>query len=272
RELARDPGTVRCNEFSRLLWLAIYSNALRPEAIDETKKIAASANAAFRACGSFDAVLGHDYRRILSDKNPSMDDLWDLVISSIQFTDAQLVPSVELSTEAKGLPESVWRYFARYPLRGASAYAGGASNTDFYYTAYLATHVAYIPTGYGRHPIYVSDSPRLYRFLRENFYAVLEMGELDLVAEFVDLFRQYGCTESNDLQLRDGTRYLLRLFHASGDHWMAYREPDEPRNIDDYSMIHKPWTGIGGVRARVPEPVLPGTYGSIIRKWLKPDR
>ncbi len=114
----------------------------------------------------------------------------------------------------------------------------------------------------------MGDAPALYRFLRENFYAVLERGELDLVAEFVDLFRQYGCTEDNDLQVRDGTRYLLKLFHGAGDHWMAYREPDEPTKTSDYDAIHKAWTGMSGVRVRVPEPAEPGTYGGIIRGWM----
>ena len=108
----------------------------------------------------------------------------------------------------------------------------------------------------------------MYRFLRENFYAVLQMGELDLVAEFLDTFRQYGCTEKNDVQTRDGTRYLLEVFHAGGDRWMAYREPGETEPIHSYDAIHKSWEGIAGVRDRTFEPVKPGTYGSIVRRWL----
>jgi hypothetical protein len=94
------------------------------------------------------------------------------------------------------------------------------------------------------------------------------MGELDLLAEFVDLFRQYGCTERDDLQLRDGTRYLLKLFHTAGDHWMAHREPNEKAKVSDYDAVHKAWTGMAGVRVRVPEPAKPGTYGGVVRRWL----
>jgi hypothetical protein len=36
--------------------------------------------------------------------------------------------------------------------------------------------------------------------------------------------KQYGCTEANDLQVRDGTRYLMRLFHADGDSWLAHTD------------------------------------------------
>jgi hypothetical protein len=162
----------------------------------------------------------------------------------------------------------LWRFLEHYPFIAARSYSEGARNRTFYDTAYLATHIAYIPTGYDRYPIHVGDAPWLYRFFRENFYAVLNMGELDMVAEFTDLFRQYGCTEQNDLQLRDGTRYLLKLFHTAGDRWMAHREPSEPTNTGDYNEVHKAWTGMAAVRVRVPEPASPSTYGGVIRQWL----
>jgi hypothetical protein len=184
-----------------------------------------------------------------------------------------LVPGLELPAEARDFPPTLWRFLESYPLVGASAYRDGAWNEKFIDTAYLATHIAYIPTGNHRYPIYVEDSPRLYKFHRENFYAVLEMGELDLVAEFVDSLRQYGCTEENDLQVRDGTRYLLNIFHAGGDRWMTYREQDETdEDVDDYDLVHKAWTGILGVRARVIEPAEPGTYGGVVRGWLPHPR
>jgi hypothetical protein len=225
------------------------------------------ANSAYRACGSLQAALGYDYRNRLAE-TLSIDEVWDLAMWSITFTDAQLVPGLEVPVEARDLPPALWRFLARYPLAGARTYADGAKDERFYNTAYLATHLAYIPTGYGRHPITIADAPWLYRFLRENFYAVLDMGELDLTAEFVDLFREYGCTESNDRQLRDGTRYLLKLFHMSGGRWMAHREPNEPEATGDYNIVHKAWTGMAAVRARVPEPATPGTYGGIVRQWL----
>ena len=108
--------------------------------------------------------------------------------------------------------------------------------------------------------------------IRENFYPVMEMGELDLLAEFVDLFRQYGCTEEHDLQVRDGTRYLLRLFHAAGDSWMAHRESYETEEPSAYNLVHKAWTGVAGVRARVIEPPAAGTYGAVFRQAVDHSR
>jgi hypothetical protein len=249
----REPGSVRCDEFRDLLSLTIYAHQLQAEG---ERAMAALTNAGIHACGSLDKAMS------------SETGAWNRVMWSIEITGAQTVPGLVLPPEVHTFPQSVWRSLQDYPLTGARAYPEAASNETFYQTAYLATHIAYIPTGYGRYAIHIEDSPRLFRFLRENFYPVLELGELDLTAEFSDLFRQYGCTEANDLQLRDATRYLLRLFHAAGDHWMAHRESYEPTAISDYDLVHKPWTGVGGVRTRVLETPEPGNYGGVVRQWL----
>ncbi len=267
--LNRPAGNATCREFSTLLTFTNYAHALLPADDPRLARMVARTNAAYASCGSFDAAIGSDFRRTLSRPGASIDDVWDLVIWSIVFTDAQTVPGLALPPEARELPASLWRYLADYALDNARSHPDGASNEKFYDRAYLMTHVAYIPTGYGRYAIHISDAPRVYQFLRENFYAVLEMGELDLTAEFVDLFREYGCTEENDLQLRDGTRYLLKLFHSAGDSWMAYREPYEHDEPDSYDLIHKAWTGLSAVRPRIAEIPAPGTYGALIRAWLK---
>lgn len=85
----------------------------------------------------------------------------------------------------------------------------------------------------------------------------MEYGMLDLVAEFIDIFRQYGCTEANDYQLRHGTRFVLSLYKKAGRSWIAHGKSD----TSDYNNIHKPWTGISGVEPRMFEPVVPGSYG-----------
>lgn len=267
--LDRSTGETSCRQFSNLMMFTIYAHALLQSDDPRIARLAAQTNAAYAACGSFDAAIRSNYRRTLANPGASIDDVWDLVIWSIVFTDAQTVPGLVVPAEARALPASVWRYLADYPLDNARNHPDGARNEKFYDTAYLATHVAYIPTGYGRYAIYASDAPRLYQFLRQNFYSVLQMGELDLTAEFTDLFREYGCTEDSDLQLRDGTRYLLKLFHSAGDSWMAYREPYEHTDVDNYDLIHKAWTGLSGVRPRLAEAPAPGTYGAIVRTWLK---
>jgi hypothetical protein len=271
--LRRGSKKVSCDDYELLLPLTIYAHNLYEAKDARTGTMTALTNSAYHACGSLKKAMDSDYQRLLAAKNVPTDDAFDLVIWSLLFIEAQLVQGLELPAEARDFPSALWRFLEDYPLVGANRYRDGAWNEKFIDTAYLATHIAYIPTGNHRHPIYVEDSPSLYRFLRENFYAVLQMGELDLVAEFVDSFRQYGCTEENDLQVRDGTRYLLKLFHAGGDRWMTYREPDETdEEVDSYDAVHKAWTGILGVRVRNLEPAEQGTYGGVVRQWLPHPR
>lgn len=266
--LPRDAASEACGDLEYVMMLTSFAQILYPPGSAETGRLVGLTNASARACGSLGAALGYDYREKLSSREISVDEAWDLVMWSIRLIDAQSVPGLELPSGARMLPEDVWRFYEGRPFAGAAAYPDRANNDEFYRTAYLATHLAYIPTGYGRYRIYIADSPALYEFLRGNFYAVLELRELDLVAEFVDLFRQYGCTERNDLQVRDGTRYLLKLFHAAGERWMAHREPYEEKEVSQYDAIHKVWTGMAGVRERVPEHPEPRSYGAVVRAWL----
>ena|GEM_PF-2006898 len=268
--LKRTAKSMECEEYEDILPLAAYAGSRYEDSDERTAKMVELTNAAAKRCGSLKAAMGIDYAPILAgEKRTSDEEVFDLVIWSLLFIEGQLVPGLEMPAGAADLPPRLWDFLRTYPLPDASTYEGGARNEKFIDNAYLATHIAYIPTGNHRFPLYVQDSPALYQFHRANFYAVLEMGELDLVAEFVDSLRQYGCTPENDRQVLDGTRYLLDVFHAGGDSWMAYREPDEEdADVESYDFIHKAWTGVLGVRERHIEPAAPGTYGGIVRGWL----
>jgi hypothetical protein len=269
----RDADSATCKEYEQTLPLAIYSHKLLEPGDQRTGAMIAFANAAYEDCGSLEDAMEYDYPEMLSTNDTPIDDIFDLVIWSLLFIEIEVIPGLEMPEGAHDFPPALWHYLEQFPLQGAEDYEEGAWDDEFIEMAYLATHIAYIPTGNHRYPIYIEDSPSLYRYHRENFYPVLEMGELDLVAEFVDSLRQYGCTEENDLQVRDGTRYLLRLFHSLGDSWMAYRERGQTdAEVDDYDLIHKAWTGILGVRSRVIEPSDPGTYGGVVRSWLPHPR
>jgi hypothetical protein len=264
---------MKCDEFEDLIPLAIYALKFYPADDPRTSKITALTNSALRACGSLEAAIGFDYRQTLADEDAATDDVFDLVIWSLSFIEAELYPDLELPEEARKFSPKLWSYLEDYSLVDADKFNDGAWDEEFVEIAYLGTHIAYIPTGNHRYPIYIDDSPNLYRFHRENFYPVLAMGELDLVAEFVDSLRQYGCTAENDLQVRDGTRYLLQVFHDGGDQWMTYREPGQTdAEVDDYDLIHKAWTAVLDVRDRELEPAEPRTYGGIVRSWLPHPR
>ncbi|MFD1211589.1 hypothetical protein ACFQ36_05990 [Arthrobacter sp. GCM10027362] len=271
--LERTLKSAKCNEYDELLPLAIYAHTRYQQNDARIAKMVQLANFSYHACGSLTAAMGIDYKPMLEAEEVSTEDAFDMVIWSLLFIEGQLVPDLYLPAEASDFPATFWRFIEDYQLAGARTYKDGARDEKFIDAAYLATHIAYIPTGNHRYPIYVEDSPRLYQFHRENFYAVLEMGELDLVAEFVDSLRQYGCTPENDLQVRDGTRFLLDLFQAGGDRWMTYREPGEKdKDVTNYDLVHKAWTAVLGIRERTIEPAEPGTYGGIVRSWLPHPR
>ena len=73
------------------------------------------------------------------------------------------------------------------------------------------------------------------------------LGEDDLISEFTEGLRAYGCTEHNDKQLRDGTRTLLKLFTDANGTWTAVKDPkgmnyETSKKGKLYDLLHKPWT------------------------------
>ncbi len=271
--LKLNPDSARCDEFEDLLPLAIFAHRLYPAHDARTDAATKRTNAAYRACGSLAAATGQHLHTILIDKpaQPDVEDLFDLHLWCLWLIEAEVFPDIELSVEARQFPPAAWKYLESYRLVGASGFENGARDETFMDIADLATHIAHIPTGVHRYPLYVADSPRLYRFHRENFYPVLQSGERDLLASLVDTLRQYGCTAENDIQVRDGARYLLKVFHDSDDRWMNDRKSGEAHaDLDDYDVIHYPWTAVLALRARQFEQPQPGTYGAIVRRWLPP--
>jgi hypothetical protein len=269
----RSSASVNCDEFERLLPLTLFAHKLYPANDPRTIMVTKRTNAAYRTCGSLEVATGHDYRNILAVKQAPPSKLLEVYIWTLWFMEAELYPDIELPAEIREYGPALWKYFETYRLASASEFKEGPRDEKFIEVADLAPHIAHIATGTNRYPIYVEDNPHLYRFHRENFYAVMEVGELDLFASIVDTLRQYGCTADNDVQVRDGTRFLLNIFHKGKDRWMAYRQPGETdANIDDYGLVHYPWTSVLGVRARKPEQPEPGNVGGNIRRWLPHPR
>jgi len=270
--LSRDADTARCEEFESLLPLTIFAHRLYPAGDPRTDLVTKLTNGAFRACGSLEDATGIDLSKILAEpaaRRYNVEDFFDVYLWSLWLIEAELYPDIALPSEARAFGATAWKRFASLRLRGANAFKEGARDKEFNTIADLATHIVHIPTGTHRFPLYVTDAPEIYRFHRENFYPVLESGDLDLIASFVDSLRQYGCTPETDVQVRDGTRYLLKAFHESNDLWLSYRGAGE-RDVElgDYDIIHHPWTAALGLRHRRPEPPAAGTYGGLVRRWL----
>lgn len=219
-------------------------------------------NASFRSCGSISGIFGYDVNEELKNPDNDINDvLWEWMSHSIALVDCMTVPGVQVPPGTEQFIADEWEYFKHFKFKNARDYPEGHYDHEM---AYMVTHVAYIPTGYGRHVQLIHDAPWLYRYLRENFYAAMETESPDLINEFVDLVRQYGCDEEDDVMVRDGTRFLLHLFSEKGHKWM--RDDDE---VSNYDLIHGPWTGSSGVARRQPEPIVPGSYGHVFYETIR---
>jgi hypothetical protein len=277
--LKRQPETANCDEFEDLLPLAIFAHRLYPAEHELTSVVTKRVNAAYRTCGSLETATENILRKVRRDNQEPdeyidrLEDLFDLYAWSLLLIEAELYPDIELPDEARAFGPKAWKHFEALPLPGVSEFDKGVEDERFITLADLATHLAHIPTGLHRFPLYVEDKPDLYRLHRENFYPMMQSGDRDLFALFVDTLRQYGCTPENDVQVRDGTRYLLDDFHKRGDRWMTYSEQRKTfADPIEYIKVHHAWTAVLGVRDRNLEPPEPGTYGSIVRRWLPPPR
>lgn len=268
-----DLKQVSCEDFGRLLPLAIFAHGLYPADDLRTARVTKGTNAAYRACTSLKAATGLDHHKILANEQADPEMLLEVYIWALWFMEAELYPDIELPPETREYGKLLWTYFKHYRLADADEFEDGPWDDRFVAMADLAPHIAHIPTGTHRYPIYVEDYPDLYRYHRENFYAVMQLGELDLFASFVDTLRQYGCTPENDVQVRDGSRFMLKIFHDNKDRWMNYRQDGETdAELDDYDIVHYPWTAVLGLRDRKLEQPKPGTYGALIRRWLPDPR
>jgi len=200
-----------------------------------------------------------------------IDEIFEWTLKVIGLIDASAVqPSLNLPQPATdNMVAGYWNLVHKYHQQ---LFPSAHSTSKHYFNgrvremAWVVTHAAYVPTGYGRHQQLLEDAPWLYEYIRENLYMTLEFNMLDLVCEFVDLLRQYGCTE-DDVQVRDATRYVLELYTDANHSWMDHRNPHQ--SLTDYNQIHKPWTAIGAIVSRDFDPVVKGSYGWEFRQIMK---
>ena len=110
---------------------------------------------------------------------------------------------------------------------------------------YLATHVYYALNDYGRLQVRPGDVPAAWEFMRRELPEALAQDQMELVAEFIDVFHSAGLSESSDQGLCRATRLLLAAQNADGS-W-GTREPDD----DSYDTIHPTWTAVDALRTRI---------------------
>jgi len=168
------------------------------------------------------------------------DDVYELLISSYVAERAALAhPELPLTTFrlAKVLPFVLSRQYVRYEDDPTE------DHSKFLDHAYLATHVAYVLSDYARLKLSPEDLGPLYGYLRSEFPSAIRYGSLELIAEFVDVFRILGFDDRDDMVCQ-GTRFLLENQLPNGG-WGGWEDGGKP-----YDQIHATWVAVDALRDR----------------------
>jgi len=225
-------------------------------------------NDALDNCSSLEDYLGFNatvrlskYPKTMEEISSSdkwIDPIYSMVLQGVDTLGLLGIEGLHVPHEALDYVASFWAYLFDYPFPRADEYPDGIHDPAFEQNSYIVTHLAYVVTGYQRYELTPNDAPWLFKYLRENFYPAVESGHLDLYAEFLDNFRQYGCTSLDDQQTLDGTLVLLERYQQAKGRWMDYRDPDDDAKLGTYDIMHKAWTAYVGLHQRVIETPPPG--------------
>jgi spermidine synthase len=168
-------------------------------------------------------------------------ELFETVMSIYSVAKAEAIHGEAFRVEP-GVAE-VLGFLAELPLVSA-ADDPSEDRALFRENAYLVTHVAYLLTDYNRIRLLPADAPWLDRYLKENFAAVLAARDVELVAEFIDVFRSMGRTAADDERVRAGTEFLLATQNPDGS-WGTREEGESA-----YQALHDTWCAVCGLRRR----------------------
>jgi hypothetical protein len=106
---------------------------------------------------------------------------------------------------------------------------------------FLATHLGFIASGFGRYVIRENELPLVFGYVRRHFSEALLSGDEELVAEFTNMLKLLGCDEEDDGDILAGTRFLLKTQLPDGS-W-GKRRPETVRNLaETYDVLHHTWT------------------------------
>jgi len=166
-------------------------------------------------------------------------DVYELLIDSYVADRAALAhPELPLTTFRLGkvLPFVLSRHFVRYEDDHSEGHGTFADH------AYLATHTAFVLSDFARLELSPEDLGPLYGYLRSEFPSAIRYGSLELIAEFVDVFRILGFDDRDDMVCQ-GTRFLLDRQLPNGG-WGGWEDGNA------YDQIHATWVAVDALRDR----------------------
>jgi hypothetical protein len=166
------------------------------------------------------------------------------------------------------------RFVFRYGLHevlaaiAGHAYVGYDADTTkhkqrYYDDAYLASHVAFVLTDYGRAALDLRLMPRSWEFLRRHLARFLRDEHIELAAETLDVARAAGLGERDDPELCRAARFLLASQKRDGSWGEGFSA------ADPYDGLHETWTAVHALRSRIRAPTPLGDRFAAIARGLR---
>jgi len=228
-------------------------------------------------CDTLEAFLGFEPAQRLRTYPGSVKEVIDPKQSGFMFEitlqaeytlDLLSLPKVQMPNGTLEYMASLYQYLDGYPYPSVGEGGVTCESSGFIDNAFVATHAIWFMSGLERFQLDPKRSAKLFRYLRRNFYALLELGNLDLLGEFLDSFRELNCTEGNDAQTRDGTIFLLDLYNRSDGQWGHVPDTGLEKNLTEYFRFHKPLCAYLGLRTRQVEQSAHNTPGETLQKMM----
>jgi len=223
------------------------NNATQQELVDLTNKV-------LQECTSIDEFLGFDFKRRLS-KFPSynrilssrrqMDKIFNYFVLGYDVLNLLSNPKLKLPEKSLEFVAWIFWYYREYDFPYAYEYDWKKVFDD---NSFVVTHWGYLLSGQGRYKIFRKDSPLVYNYVRDNFYDAIQYGDMDLVSEFIDILREYGCNQQNDQQIRHGLSWLMTRYRKNSAGQFTWLQGNEEIV---YDRLHVVWTVIGALKDHV---------------------
>jgi hypothetical protein len=260
----------------------LRSRLLHNATLDRTLELLAGfVNEAALDCEDLATLLGFDPSRRFATfpKNATKvaedtgGSLYSALIAAVDVAGMLADENINLPPGALQFLGDFWNYLSRYPFPNATELADQPSS--LINIGYFVMDAASFASGHGIYTMEVSYAPWMYRFVRENFYAILQTGHVDLIGKMLKTLQDYKCNSANDVQAHDGLNFLLQRFDDANHSWvnlMDWREASAAHrqsginNYEDFRRLHQTWAVCGAFGQRVFEE--PETYGSVVRQAM----
>mmetsp|Transcript_8387 Transcript_8387/g.15711 ORF Transcript_8387/g.15711 Transcript_8387/m.15711 type:complete len:474 (-) Transcript_8387:163-1584(-) len=165
-----------------------------------------------------------------------------------------------------------WNYLSKYPFPNATELVDQPSSLIS--IGHFVADAASYASGSGRYTLEMKYAPWMYRFVRENFYAILQTGQVDFIGKLLRTLQDYKCNSANDVQVHDGLNFLLKRFDVANHSWVKQADStdasvDRQSGVENYKafrQMHQAWAVCGAFGQREFEE--PETYGSVVRQAM----